>query len=239
MRRVYWNLWRKTVGERNKSRFKKGAHIRDSIERVETSEWQPADKGILCYFTWYYYHYKQYEWIESLVENRDATCCLRAFRCKCVMLNKHVSPCFCFVFCFFLFLFVFFFFYFYLLFRWNIIFRRGYWSDQRYGTRRAQAAKQCTYIYSLSTYCICALQPDMLGKGGNVKKKETKHKNVMHSLSLSLLASSSFDGVTKPGHPWSIILARQSVKRVETMHIYIRIREQPLYTSHIHTTIYV
>ncbi len=101
MRRVYWNLWRKTVGERNKSRFKKGAHIRDSIERVETSEWQPADKGILCYFTWYYYHYKQYEWIESLVENRDATCCLRAFRCKCVMLNKHVSPCFCFVFLFF------------------------------------------------------------------------------------------------------------------------------------------
>lgn len=43
-------IYGEKLSEKDKSRFKKGAHIRDSIERVETSEWQPADKGILLLF---------------------------------------------------------------------------------------------------------------------------------------------------------------------------------------------
>jgi hypothetical protein len=53
-------------------------------------------------------------------------------------------------------------------------------------------------------------------------KKKKKRENFMHS---PLWASSSLGGVTKPGHPCSIILARQSVKR--ELRLYTR--EQPLY----------
>lgn len=129
---------------------------------------EPADIKVFCF----YISNAVYTTNDRKRAAMCATCCLRAFRCKCVMLNKHVSC-------------VLFFFWFFL--QCFIIFRRGgYWSGQ---TRA-----ECVHIYSLYlyTYCIylCVL-------GRHVRKGEKKAREKMLCTLLAGLA-----GLAGLHHRW-------------------------------------